>query len=295
MLNSLWLRTFVTLCETGHFTRAAARLHMTQPGVSQHLRKLEEEVGMALIAREGKQFSLTPAGEAILSLGIRRRDEERQLLSTIAIDDPDVGDVSVACSGSIALLLYPHFLTLMRDAPDLIVRVEATPQTKVVEGVLSGLYDLGIVDHRPFHTRLEARYVGTDELCLILPLDANNATTFSDLQRMGFIGHPDGFAYAEELLTANFPSEFRGVDNLRLRSFINQIGQIPEPVARGIGYTILPRSGVDAYVKRDLLHCMPLAHHVRHDLFMVYKKGRTLTARAERLVEIVSDVLAKTL
>ena len=64
MLNATWLETFVTLTEIGHFTRAAEKLNMTQPGVSQHLRKLEEQVGQSLIAQEGKSFTLTPAGEA---------------------------------------------------------------------------------------------------------------------------------------------------------------------------------------------------------------------------------------
>ena len=64
MLHSTWLETFVTLCDVGHFTRAAAALNMTQPGVSQHVKKLEEQVGQSLLSRAGKSFTLTPAGEA---------------------------------------------------------------------------------------------------------------------------------------------------------------------------------------------------------------------------------------
>ena len=59
MLNATWLDTFVTLTETGHFTHTAERLNMTQPGVSQHLRKLERQVGHALIAQEGTSFTLS--------------------------------------------------------------------------------------------------------------------------------------------------------------------------------------------------------------------------------------------
>ena len=61
MLNATWLETFTTLAEEGHFTRAAQRLNMTQPGVSQHLRKLEQQLGQRLIARDGKAFTLTAA------------------------------------------------------------------------------------------------------------------------------------------------------------------------------------------------------------------------------------------
>ena len=122
MLNATWLDTFTTLCETGHFTRAAERLNMTQPGVSQHLRKLEAQLGQSLIAREGKSFTLTAAGEAVFALGRARRNEEKHLRAALETDDRDAGEVRIACSGSFAMLLYPVLLPWMRAAPDLAIR-----------------------------------------------------------------------------------------------------------------------------------------------------------------------------
>jgi DNA-binding transcriptional LysR family regulator len=291
MLNAQWLETFVTLCETGHFTRAAAQLNMTQPGVSQHLRKLESQLKQRLIARDGKRFTLTPAGDALLAYGRRRREEESALLARLETDDADRGEVALACSGSLAMLLYPHFLELMKGAPDLVVRLWAAPQPSLLDGLLSGDYDLGITDHEPSHPRLEGHKVGTDELCLVLPGDDEAAVDFAHLQRLGFIAHPDGFAHAEELFAANYPGEFTGVDGLRIRSFINQIGQIPAPVADGIGYTILPRSGIDAYPRRDALRCLTLAHPIRHDLWLAKRRGKVLAARTKRIGELAADIL----
>ena len=65
MINITWLRTFCALAEFGHFTRTAERLHMTQSGVSQHIRKLEDQLDTDLLIRQGKQFSLTNAGEQL--------------------------------------------------------------------------------------------------------------------------------------------------------------------------------------------------------------------------------------
>lgn len=291
MLNGQWLETFVTLCEMGHFTEAAVHLNMTQPGVSQHLKKLEAQVGQSLISRDGKSFTVTPAGEAVLALGRRRRKEEQALRSALSVDDPDVGEVVLACSGSLAMLLYPHLLTLMERAPKLVIRLEATPQGRVLEGVLSGGFDLGIADHAPTHPRLQGERVGSDELCLVLSAGEKHPVSFDDLQARGFIAHPDGFAYAEELFSANYPEAFQGVEHLRLRSFINQIGQIPEPVARGLGYTILPRSGVDAYPRRDALTCVVLSNPVSHDLWLVQRKGRVLAARVQQVGAVIANVL----
>ena len=292
MLNAIWLETFATLCEVGHFTRAASLLNMTQPGVSQHVKKLEAQVGQMLLSREGKSFTLTPAGEAVLSVALRRREEELALNSSLQYDDPDAGHVSVACSGSLALLLYPCFMDLMAAAPALTIALEATPQSRVLDGVTGGVFDLGIVDHSPTHPRLEGESVGQDELCLILHQDQAEPETFAELDALGFIAHPDGFAYADELLGINFPRQYPGSDRLRQKSFINQIGQITSPVLRGLGFTILQRSGLDAHPGRENLKIMKLSRTVRHDLWLIGRKNRVLPARARKVQTAICSILA---
>lgn len=291
MLNAGWLQTFVTLCEVGHFTRAAAALNMTQPGVSQHVKKLEAEVGAPLLSRDGKSFVLTPAGEAVLEIGRRRRAEDQALRRQLQADDPDRGQVSVACSGSIALLLYPRFMELMAAAPALDLMLEAAPQGRILEGILAGSYDLGIVDHAPTHPRLDGGQVGRDELCLLLPGGHPAPESLAELEALGFIAHPDGFSHADELLGANFPGDYPGADRLVRRSFINQIGQIPEPVVRGIGYTILPRSGVDSSPHRGQLSVPALPKPVQHELWLIQRRSRVLPARSRKLRAEIAEVL----
>lgn len=288
MLNATWLETFTTLCETGHFTRAADRLNMTQPGVSQHLRKLEDQVKQALIVRHGKSFSLTPAGEAVYALGLSRRAEEKRLRELVVVDDRDVGEVRIACSGSFAMLLYPTLLSWMGQAPELVVHVEAAPQKALHAGLLDGRFDLGVLDADPNHPRLDAERLGKEELCLVLPASAPGPPGgFAELEARGFIAHPDGFAYADDLLKLNFPGSYQGADRLRIRAYVNQIGQIPAPVAHGIGYTLLPRSGVEAYARKDLLRVVQLPKRRWHELWLVRRRARPLSARlayASRLI-----------
>ena len=59
MFNPVWLNTFVTLVNTEHFTKTAEKLFMTQPGVSQHINKLENAFGYSLIRRDKKSFEIT--------------------------------------------------------------------------------------------------------------------------------------------------------------------------------------------------------------------------------------------
>ncbi|MEK6295892.1 MAG: LysR family transcriptional regulator, partial [Paraburkholderia tropica] len=63
MLNPQWLRTFEMLADVGNFTRAAERLGITQAAVSQHLRHLEDRLGL-LVFRRPRGIEITPAGRA---------------------------------------------------------------------------------------------------------------------------------------------------------------------------------------------------------------------------------------
>ncbi|MAE90957.1 MAG: LysR family transcriptional regulator [Pelagibaca sp.] len=290
MLNATWLETFTTLCEAGHFTRAAERLNMTQPGVSQHLRKLEDQVGQPLIAREGKRFTLTAAGDAMFALGLSRRGEEARLREAIETDDRDAGTLCIGCSGSFAMLLSPLLLDWMASAPALTIRLVAAPQGEIRTGLLEGRFDLGVLGADPGHARLEGQYLGREELCLVLPKEApDRMPDFTDLEARGFIAHPDGFAYADELLGLNFPDAYPGADRLRLRGFLNQIGQIPAPVAEGIGYTLLPRSGVEAFAGKQALRVAPMAQRRWHELWLVNRKGRAATARAAHVARLIRE------
>ncbi|WP_018689066.1 LysR family transcriptional regulator [Ahrensia kielensis] len=291
MLNAQWLQTFTVLIETGHFTRAAERLGMTQPGVSQHLRKLEHQIGQPLISQQGKSFVTTPAGDAVYAMGIARRAEEKELLENVHSDDPDVGHVIVACSGSFALLLYPKLLSLMLEFLGLSFHLEATPQSHIPYGVLDGKFDFGITDSEPSNARLDASFLGREELCLVLPPDFSTAAvSFSSLDALGFVAHPDGFTYAEELFSLNFQNDFKGVENLHVRTFINQIGQIPLPVENGLGYTLLPKSGIDAYSNRAQLQLGKLPKSRHHDLWLVSRRGRILPKRIQKIAALIGSV-----
>ncbi|EYD71654.1 LysR family transcriptional regulator [Limimaricola hongkongensis] len=294
MLNAQWLESFAVLCETGHFTRAAQRLNMTQPGVSQQLRKLEAQVGQPLLTRQNKGFTLTPAGEEVLALAQARRAEERRLREAIRADDPAAGEVAVASSGSFAMALQPAFWPLLREAPGLALRLEAAPQRAVLDGVAEGRFDLGVVDHAPGDPRLAAERIGRETLCLLLPATAGHETPgFANLQARGFIAHPDGWLYAEELFPANFPDEFRGAEQLAVRAFVNQIGQIPAPVAHGVGYTLLPLSGVEAFSGRDRITIARLPVPRHRELWLLRRRGRVSPARVERVADLVAQVAAR--
>ncbi|MFN3129880.1 LysR family transcriptional regulator [Roseibium sp.] len=290
MLNSNWLTTFTVLCETQSFTKTAQRLNMTQPGVSQHLKKLEEQIGQDLVVRSGRIFTLTPAGTAVLEFGKRWRTQEQDLLNNLNHDDPGTGTSTLACSGSFALLLYPRLLALMGNHSSLALHLHSMPQNKIIGGLLDNTIDLGIVSEKPTHTRLDVEHLGREELCLLLPADFGGMRPeFDALQELGFIGHPDGYGYADRLLSLNYPNDYSGIENLRLRGSVNQIGQIPIPMTSGVGYTVLPRSGIDAFSGRGKVAVADLEKPLFQDLWMCTVRNRPWPARQHPIAAAVRD------
>lgn len=293
-LNSTWLESFRILCEERSFTRAAARLNMTQPGMSQHIAKLEERLGTRLVERDAPGFMLTEAGDKTLALARSRWREERDFLARLEDVDADSGKVALACSGSFAMLVYPRLIGWMTSAPGLTVVLDAAPEDRIVEGVLSGAFDIGVVSGEPRHPRLTLERLGDEHLDLILSQDwAGRSPTLQGLQALGFIQHPDGARYADRVLGANFADDYPGAEGLRIRSTVNQIGQIPAPVAAGLGYTVLPRSGVLAFPGRDRLAIAELPQPSMLELRLIELRGKSRSKRIEKLVDLVRREAAK--
>ncbi|ANW26583.1 LysR family transcriptional regulator [Vibrio coralliilyticus] len=291
MLNPLWLKTFQTLIDTGHFTKTAERLFMTQPGVSQHIKKLEQACGHALIARHNKTFEITEAGQSVYLYALEVERQQTELLNSLNIEDPYSGNVSLSCSGSLALLLYPHLLNLQCKYPKLVAKLEAAPHHKILADVLSGESDIGIVTHIPSDSRFESEILGIEPLCLMLPAKmAVNSLTPEVLKAIGLIQHPDAIHYlslyfaqcGEPLL------EKINIDDIPVTGYINQLSQILLPVAKGLGFTVLSKSALDSFSDRDKIAIYQAEHEVVETLYFLTKRHRQLPQRFTTIMKEIS-------
>lgn len=162
MINPVFLRTFMSLVKTNHFTHTAELLNMTQPGVSQHIKKLEVQIGKPLLNRHGKKFELTSAGEGLFQYGLQLSEAESELMQTIAGDEYNAGDCKLACSGSMAMQLYPELLRLQQKFSGITVSVEAAPNATIVEMIKSNQSDIGIITQPAIDPKLIQERLGED-------------------------------------------------------------------------------------------------------------------------------------
>lgn len=290
MINPVWLRTFCTLAEEGHFTRTAERLNITQPGVSQHLNKLEELFGRELIRRQGKQFQLTDAGERLF------REAKEILLSLsnleqrIGLDPAYDGVVRIKSPGSVGLKLYPQLLLLQKRHPKLVIDFRFAPNCEIEESISDGSIDIGFTTRPSTSDEVETRPLAQEALLLVTPLGIS-IPSWEILLELGFIGHPDGAHHASLLLSANYP-EFQNSAQFKSSGFSNQIGLILEPITLGLGFTVLPRHAVEAFQKHHQLQSHCLDHPVSETLYLGTNRRKYLPNRVLTVIRQARELLA---
>jgi len=282
MLNPTWLETFITLIDVGHFTKTAEKLHMTQPGVSQHISKLEEACGYNLIKREKKSFTITEQGRLVYCHAKAVISDEKYLFERLNFDDPLSGECSLACSGSVALSLYPKLLELQNQHPNIHINIKAAPNHQILADIKNGLIDQGIVTDIPNENVFDFEKLGHEELLLILPQKANTNNSLEQLLLdLGLINHPDAEHYLSLYFKQSKEQELSQlvVGKIPVIGSINQINQILEPIAQGMGFTVLPKSAVDSFHSPERLKILKPNQPVMESLYLVSKKSRALPAR----------------
>ncbi|MFT4075750.1 MAG: LysR family transcriptional regulator [Asticcacaulis sp.] len=282
MMNFQWLRTFTVLAELGSFTRAAERLGLTQAAVSQHIGHLEDQLG-PLLLRRPRNLELTPAGIALLQYGKEVEQADQRLKVRLADNEAENGEISLISPGSVGLSLYPLLLELQEANPGFAVRHRFAPDREVLDAVLQNLYELGLASFKPDDPRLTATPFSEEPLELVVPAN-ENVQDWSDLERLGFIDHPDGQAMAGRLLGKNFPRN-PGIRSLPCKGFSNQIGLILEPVARGLGFTIIPQYARQAFVRSEAIRVIEFENPVVDTLWLIHRSEWPLSARAQHVVD----------
>jgi LysR family transcriptional regulator, transcriptional activator of the cysJI operon len=289
MINATWLRSFCTLVDVGHFTRTAEQLHMTQSGVSQHVRKLEAHLGLDLLLRQGKQFMLTDAGERLYREAQTIIESLSSLEQRIGEDPAFEGVVRVMSPGSVGLKLYPHLLELQRQHPKLVIDYRFAPNSDVESAIAGYDVDIGFMTHASTLVEVSCRPIARETLLLVTPATVSDPG-WDQLMALGFIDHPDGAHHAGLLLGANYP-EFQYSKMFEKKGFSNQISLILEPVSRGLGFTVLPAHAVEAFSKPGLVRAHCLSNPVSETLYLGVQRQKSLPNRVKTVIAEVENWL----
>lgn len=187
------LKYFIVLAEELHFTKAARRLNMSQPPLSQQIKLLEEELDAQLLVRTKRAVMLTPAGRVLYELISPWLKELDAIANQVRrISQGEEGELHVTCSFSTAQALLPRVVkAYRRQHPSIAVQVSEMPLNLQVDAIIKGIADIGIMRLPIDQTYLTAMPLYDEALMVALPIDhplsGNNMIGLADLKNETFL------------------------------------------------------------------------------------------------------------
>lgn len=168
--NPQALRVFLCVVQEGSVGRAALSLGMTQPGVSQHLRALENQVGRELFHRRGRRLVLTKTGQDLLPEARRAVQALEEFMQAAqALDRLERGRVEIGASTTMAVYVLPRYLTeFKRLYPDIRVKLESGSSERLTQRLMQGEIELAVVEAVEHLEGFERQLFYEDELVVIV-------------------------------------------------------------------------------------------------------------------------------
>jgi DNA-binding transcriptional LysR family regulator len=198
-MNERHVRSFLAVVDDGTVTRAARRLHVAQPSLSQTLVTLETDIGAQLFERAGRGLRLTPAGSALIGPArqvLRAIDEARAAVSEVI--ELRTGTVTLTTLATLAVAPVADLIgRYRRHYPGIKVRVlESETLNDVVAKVRTGTCDLGIGHLALVEPGLVLHPLGEQELLLVFPpcqsVDQPEPVPLETLAHTPFVVSPTG-------------------------------------------------------------------------------------------------------
>jgi LysR family hydrogen peroxide-inducible transcriptional activator len=277
------LRYFCAIADTGSFTRAAQLTHVSQPSLSQQIRKLEDELGARLIDRLGRAVQLTELGRSFLP-------RARAVLRDLEAARSDVVEKKASISGPISVgvipTIAPYFLppilaTFAHKYPEARVTVSEEITPLLLERLRAGTMDVAVAA-LPLPARaheFQSFPLLQEKLFAVLPqrhgLSKRRAISLGDLQDDSFVLLRDGHCFRD---TA-FAACKRARMNPKVIFESGQFSSILSMVSAGLGVSIVPAMAVE---KRAGCCYVPLAdERAARTIGAVTLTGRSLTRANE--------------
>ena len=294
------LRYFVAVAEELSFRRAADRLHVSHPALSQQIRDLENELGLKLFERTSRQVELTEAGRAFLPGGRRVLAAAKEAIAHAQeAAKGERGRLVIASFGPLTSSFLPVALAQFRERRPM---VEATAldmnNHAQVEAVLNGSIMLGIGN-----ITLAAEEDEREQLCTRLLLRSplgiacskhrrlpkRAAPRLGDFRHDKFISFAGEYGYGYELWLRGLCQRFGGFEP-EIEAIANSADSVVSMVAAGRGVFVGPEIGVRSYTAMlDFYLFAELESQV--ELFAIWKKQSKIIPTIFEFIDVLQEVL----
>jgi DNA-binding transcriptional LysR family regulator len=290
------LEILKAVAETGSFTGAGRRLHVSQSAISRQILLLEAELNEPLFWRIKRKVKITPAGESLLQLAIRVFDDIRETTERLSETQQRLsGTIRLVGGMTVSIYVFPALLKeFQRLHPDVDVKVMTGPADRLVRRLRAGTVDLGLLTLPVTEPDLITQPVMREDLLLVTypghPLTQKKKIETSDLNKLPFILYEPGSN------TRRVIDEFfvREQVSPRIVMETENVEIIKAMAASGIGATIISNHAIAAEVKAGTL----VAHRINSPWLVretgwVYLKANRVPRKISEMIRVLDELLPK--
>ena len=286
------LEALVTLIEKRSFSLAAKKMLLSQPSLSKHIKNLEIFANCPLITRTKSGISLTREGTILYGYArkmLKLRDEAREKI--VSLKDSVTGHVFIGASTIPATYILPWVLTGIRqEHPDIQVHILSSDSDDIIEMVLDGQVEIGLIGKTIHDRRLACDPIWNDELILVgkkgHSLQGLENVTVEEIMQQPFIIREKGSAtrsiLEEYLKSQNLP----GTSQFTIACEMGSSEAVKEAVIAGLGVSILSIHAVRRELQQGIVTRIPISGHtITRNFSIIYKKQFTLYPHHRAFIE----------
>ena len=288
------LEILVALVEAGSFTRAAAKLYLSQPSLTKQVQNLEDAAGARLVNRGATGTTLTPEGQIIYNYArriVRLREDAKERV--LALKEEESGHIYVSASTTPATYILPHLLARLKEIhPAIEVHVRMHDSDETLQTVLNDQAEMGFIGKEPENKRLISRRLWKDTLVLAVPaghsLTQQRTVKPADLTKAPFIIREKGSgtrALIEECLEKQLHTT---LSHFNVICEMGSSEAVKEAVLAGLGVSILSSFAIKRELVQRLLGALPISHcSMERYFYLVYKKQFPVMMYHRNFLDIV--------
>lgn len=286
------LETLVAVVEEKNITRAADKLHTTQPSVTRRIQQLEEEYRISLFDRQGKRLIVNKAGrklynEAKIILN-RHSMVQHELLQ---FENPEQGQLHIGAGLTVSQFVLPSFLQMyQKKYPNIDFQLTSASSYFVQEKLVNYELDIGLITSEMDHPLIERIPLQTNEMILIAPADhpiSHEPVKLHDLAKESFITFQKGAGFRDFIDKLWQKQDL----SMQIKMETDSLEVIVKMVEHGIGLAFVPRIAAqpslqNKKVKNILIKDLSIPHRT---LSLIYRKDSYVPANVEVFIkEIIS-------
>jgi DNA-binding transcriptional LysR family regulator len=293
------LEVFLKVYQLRSFSKAGQALYLSQPTISEHIRLLEEDLGLALFDRRGKEVLPTRAAHLLHQHAkqmIALREESQRAMKQFR--DKGLGDLLVGGSNIPGQYLLPSLLGRFKEKyPNIRIQLFVGDTKNIQEKVLEGSIEMGVVGAKVEQRRISCQLLTSDELVCILPngtgLPRGKVIEPAGILKLSFIIREEGSGTRTSIEQA-LNKIHLNLKDLQIGAEMGSNEAIRQAVKAGVGISIISRRAVEedleqGRIQEATIKGLPL----KRNFFLITQKQKTFSPLAQEFKEFLFEVHKK--